>query len=229
MKRALLLLLIVMGLALSPLACRAADLTLHGVVTDVDGHPVQGAEVAIYRTKNVKKPADFVSSLTTADGTYALTVPAASYWAVAVLRKGEKRFGPLDFGDKHSGEAVVIEIAPGAELTHDFRVMDLREAAKQNQKKNTELVRLSGRLLDAGGKPLAMAYAVADKGQRVKEMPTYLSAWSDDSGSYLLLVPKGHLYLGAATAYPPAPEQALEKEITLENDQEGVDLVVPKP
>jgi len=229
MKRYLILLVIVTGVGLSALACRAADLALHGVVTDVDGHPVAKAEVALYRTKNVKKPADFVSSPTAADGTYTLTLPAGSYWAVAVLRKGEKRFGPLDFGDKHSGEAVAIEVALDAELKHDFKVMDLREAAKQNQKKNTELVRLSGRLLDSEGKPLAMAYALADKGQRVKEMPTYLSAWSDDSGAYLLLVPKGRLYLGAATAYPPAPEQTLAKEISLENDREGVDLVVPKP
>lgn len=206
----------------------AADFALHGVVSDVEGRPVAGAEVALYRSRNVKKPAEFASSPTAADGVYAVTVPAGQYWAVAVLRKGEKRFGPLDLGDKHSGEAVEVVVGPEVELKHDFTVMDLREAAKQNQKKNMDLVRLSGRILDADGKPVAMAYALADSAQHFKEMPTYVSAWSDDSGGYLLLVPKGHLYLGAATGYPPDPEQALDKEVTLVKDVDGIDLVISK-
>jgi hypothetical protein len=204
----------------------AADFTLHGVVSDADGRPVARAEVALYRGKNIKKPAEFASSPTAADGVYSVTVPAGQYWAVAVLRKGEKRFGPLDLGDKHSGEAVEVTIGPEAELKHDFMVMDLREAAKQNQKKNMDLVRLAGRIVDQEGKPVAMAYALADRGQHFKEMPAYVSAWSDGSGGYLFLVPKGRLYLGAATVYPPGSDQTLAKEVDLTQDMEGVDLVV---
>lgn len=206
----------------------AADFTLRGVVSDVLGRPVAKAEVALYRGKNVKKPAEFASSPTTADGSYSVTLPAGQYWAVAVLRKGEKRFGPLDLGDKHSGEAVEVMVGPEAELMRDFVVMDLREAARQNQKKNMDVVRLSGRIVDQEGKPVAMAYALADSGRQFKEMPAYLSAWSDESGGYLLLVPKGRLYLGAATVYPPDAKQALEKEVALTNDMEGVDLVVTR-
>ncbi|MDD5759440.1 MAG: carboxypeptidase-like regulatory domain-containing protein [Desulfobulbaceae bacterium] len=205
-----------------------ADFTLRGVVSDVDGRPVAKAEVALYRGKNVKKPAEFASSPTGTDGSYSVAVPAGQYWAVAVLRKGEKRFGPLDLGDKHSGEAVEVMIGPEAELTRDFVVMDLREAAKQNQKKNMDVVRLSGRIVDQDGKPVAMAYALADSGQQFKEMPAYLSAWSDESGGYLLLVPKGRLYVGAATVYPPDAKQSLAKEITLTKDLEGIDLVVTR-
>lgn len=204
----------------------AADFTLHGVVSDAEGRPVARAEVALYRGKNVKKPAEFASSLTAADGMYSVTVPAGKYFAVAVLRKGEKRFGPLDLGDKHSGEAVEVMIGPDAELSHDFTVMDLREAARQNQKKNMDVVHLSGRIVDQEGKAVAMAYALADSGQQVKEMPAYLSAWSDESGAYLLLVPKGRLYLGATTVYPPDPKQALGKEVTVEKDMDDIDLVV---
>lgn len=206
---------------------RAADFVLHGVVADVDGKPVAGAEVGLYRGKNVKKPADFASSPTTADGAYSVTVPPGQYRAVAVLRKGEKRFGPLDLGDKHSGEAVEVMVGPSAELKHDFTVMDLREAAKQHQKKS-DLVRLAGRILDQDGKPVTMAYALADQGQRFKDLPAYLSAWSDASGGYHLFVPKGRFYLGAATGYPPDPEQPLGREITLSGDQDGVDLVLQK-
>jgi len=228
MKRLFFLIAMTVALALPTAPSWAADFTLHGVVSDVDGRPVAGAEVALYRSKNVKKPADFASSPTGADGAYSMTVPAGQYWAVAVLRKGEKRFGPLDLGDKHSGEAVEVVVGPETELKRDFTIMDLREAAKQNQKKNMDLVRLSGRILDQDGKPVAMAYALADIGQHFKEMPAYVSAWSDDSGGYLLLVPKGRLYLGAATGYPPDPDQALGKEVELAKDMDGIDLVVGK-
>lgn len=228
MKRLFFVIAITMALGLATAPTWAADFSLHGVVSDVEGRPVVGAEVALYQGKNVKKPADFASSPTAADGTYVVTLPAGQYWAVAVQRQGDKRFGPLDLGDKHSGEAVAIEIGPGAELRHDFTVMDLREAAKQNQKKNTDLLRVAGRILDQEGKPVAMAYALADPGQHFKEMPVYVSAWTDDSGDYLLLVPKGRLYLGAAGDYPPDPAQTLEKDVNVDKDLDGVDLVLPK-
>ncbi len=229
MNRFILLFSLALAVVLPPASPTwAVDFVLHGVVSDADGRPVAGAEVALYQGKNVKKPANFASSPTAADGTYSVTVGAGQYWAVAVLRKGEKRFGPLDLGDKHSGEAVEVLIGPETELKHDFTIMDLREAAKLNQKKNTELVRLAGRLLDQDGKPVAMAYALADSSQHFKEIPTYVSAWSDGSGSYLLLVPKGRLFLSAATGYPPDPEQTLGKELTLATDMDGIDLVVSK-
>lgn len=205
----------------------AQEFTVRGVVTDIKGQPVAGAEVAMYRGKNVKKPADFASNRTAEDGAYTVTVPAGQYWAVAVLRKGEKRFGPLELGDKHSGEAQEMVVAADSTQVHDFTIMDLREAAKQNQKKNEDLIRLSGRILDSKGQPVAMAFALADKGQHFKEFPAYVSAWSDASGAYHLLLPKGRLYLSAATAYPPAPELTLSKEVELVADMDGVDLLLP--
>jgi 5-hydroxyisourate hydrolase-like protein (transthyretin family) len=204
----------------------AEELALHGVITDINGKPVAGAEVALYRGKNIKKPADFSSNRTNEDGAYTVTVPPSTYWAVAVLRKGEKRFGPLELGDKHSGEPVEVVVAPGGELKHDFTVMDLREAAKQNQKKNSDLFRLSGRVLDHNSQPLAMAYAMADRSERFKDVPNYISPWSDNSGAFLLYLPKGRYFIGAATSYPPDPSQPLPKEINVTGDMEGVDLVL---
>lgn len=203
-----------------------ADFIIHGVVSDVNGQPVTGAEVSLYRSKNVKKPADFASNKTTADGAYSVTVPQGHYWAVAALRKGERRFGPLELGDKHSGDPVEVVAEAEADLTHDFTIMDLREAAKQNQKKNADLLKLSGRIVDQNGSPAAMAYAMADKNPLFKEIPTYLSPWTDASGGYLLLLPKGKYYLGTATEYPPEPGKSLSTPIDLSTDKDGVDLKV---
>lgn len=217
-------------LALTLLLCsgtaHCADYILRGVISDVNGQPVAGAEISLYRSKNVKKPADFASNRTTTDGAYTITVPQGQYWAIASLRKGERRFGPLELGDKHSGDPVEVVVAAGANLSHDFTVMDLREAAKQNQKKNSDLLRLSGRILNQNSKSTAMAYTMADKNKQFKEMPTYLSPWTDTSGEYLLLLPQGKYYLGAATEYPPGPGKTLDTEIDLTTDTEGVDLTV---
>ena len=214
-------------LLFSTCPARAQEFVLRGTISDVDGKPVAGAEVALYRGKNVKKPADFASKRTAGDGAYSVALPAGQYWALAVLRKGEKRFGPLDLGDRHSGEAVEITVGPEADLTHDFTVLDLREAARQNQKKNSALVRLSGRILDKDGQPLALAYAMAERGERFKDLPSYISAWSDSSGAYLLFLPKGRFYVGAATAFPPAAGLKLAREVNLTADMDGVDLVLP--
>lgn len=226
MKRLALILSSLLAILLWTIPAESADFVVHGVVSDVDGKPVTGAEVTLYRGKNVKKPADFASKRTAADGAYSVTVPQGQYWAVAVLRKGERRFGPLELGDKHSGDPVELTVEEGSDLAHDFTVMDLREAAKQNQKKNADLVRVSGRIMNQNGTPVPMAYTLADKGQKFKEMPLYLSAWTDASGEYLLLVPKGKLYLGATLKYPPDPNQTLTKEIDLTADQDGVDFTV---
>ena len=210
-------------LTAGPSGAEDTDL-LRGTVTDVNGKPVAGAEVTLYRGKNVKKPADFASPRTGPDGLYTVTAPPGHYWAVAMLRQGERRFGPLELGDKYSGEAVEVEIKAGAKARQDFVVMDLREAAQQHRKRNKDLVRLRGRILDRNGRPLALAYAVADRQPQFKELPAYLSAWTDASGDYILLLPPGKYYLAAQTGFPPAPELTLGQEVTLTADTDGVDL-----
>lgn len=202
------------------------SIVLHGTVTDYAGNPVAGAEVAVYRTRNVKKPADFVSNRTAADGTYQVALPAGRYWGVALLRKAGRRFGPLELGDKHSGEAVEVVIEAQA-LTLDFTVLDLKDAARQVQKKNEELVRVSGHLLDEKGQPLALAYVMANPVSRFKELPRYLSAWTGADGAYVLFVPKGKFYLGAATGFPPDPAYVLPHDLTLEQEVSGYDIIVP--
>ncbi|MDP2105859.1 MAG: carboxypeptidase-like regulatory domain-containing protein, partial [Desulfobulbaceae bacterium] len=112
------------------------------------------------------------------------------------------------------------------DLTHNFIVMDLREAAKQNQKKNTDLFQLSGRIIDQNGSPVVMAYIMADKNPRFKEMPSYISPWTDSSGGYLLLLPQGKYHLGATTTYPPEPGQTLPIAIDLSVDTDNVDLKI---
>ncbi|MDP2106087.1 MAG: hypothetical protein Q8J76_08855, partial [Desulfobulbaceae bacterium] len=63
-RRALMLVLTLITL-LCPSMVVSADFVLSGVISDVNGQPVRSAEVSLYRSKNVKKPADFASNRTT--------------------------------------------------------------------------------------------------------------------------------------------------------------------
>lgn len=199
---------------------------LRGRVVDSTGEPVAGAEVYVYRSTNVKKPADFVSNHTEADGLYRVTMPSASYWAVAVLRRDGRQFGPLGSNDKHSGEPLPLEFKEQTGLVEDFTVIDLREAARRSQKKNPELVKISGRILDRAGRPVAMAYAFASRIERPEAIPKYLSAWTDASGTYTLFLPAGEYKIGSTQAFPIDNDYYLSDHQALAADRESLDLTM---
>jgi hypothetical protein len=76
---------------------------LKGTVFDIKAVPVEGAEIFIYDSTDVRRPADFISAGTGKDGSFQMDLPAGIYWAVARIRSGDQ-FGPLMPGDKHSGD-----------------------------------------------------------------------------------------------------------------------------
>ncbi len=200
---------------------------LNGVVSEVDGQPVKGADVLAYHSKNVKKPADFSSNRTGSDGTYKLALPAGHYWLVAIYRHDGRKFGPLGLEDKHSGSAMEIDVGADEDLELDFTVMGLRDAAKNQQKRNISLVRVSGKIVDEDGDPIAMAYVMADNVKQFKEMPKYISAWTTKDGKYSLYMPKGSFYLGAAYGFPPNADYILSHELILTSDKDDADIILP--
>ena len=214
-----LLLLAAFCLCLRPAAAVADEVVLSGRVLDTAGRPVAGAEVGLYRGPNVRKPADFLSNRTRRDGAYRVAAPAGTYWAVAVLRRGGRKFGPLKSGDKHSGEPVEIDLS--ASLRLDFEIMDLREAARKGGKAAADVFRVRGRVVDSGGKPVAMAYVLANSAAVYREMPKYVSAWTGADGVFELFMPKGRYYLGAAADFPP-PQRRLDLELTVDGAVSGV-------
>lgn len=176
---------------------------LKGVILDVAGQPVANAEVFAYDSPNVKRPGDFISNRSAADGRYRVVLPAGRYWLVARYRQSGARFGPLTPADKHSGDPLRMDLAAGSEQELNFVVADLREAALLNDKKREDYVRVSGRVVDEQGRPIAMAYAMAGRSVNLNEVPEYISGWTDEQGRYTLFVPGGEFYVGAAAAFPP--------------------------
>ena len=217
-----LVLVAVLFLVAAPAAQAATGGTLTGRILDADGRPVTGAEVYVYDSRDIKRPGDFISNRTAADGRYHVVLPAGRYWAVARQRIDGARFGPLTPMDKHSGEAQPIEFTNSAELQLDFTVVTLQEAARSLEKKREDFFRVQGRIVDQADQPLGMAYVMASTLLKTAaEVPEYLSAWSDKDGNFVLYLPAGNFRLAAATEFPPATGCELTQQLTVSADLEN--------
>lgn len=189
------------------------NITITGHITSIDSNPVAGAEVYLYSSANTRKPADFISPRSTADGSYRMIVPKAKYKAIARIKKGE-RYGPLMPGDRHSGEPVNVLPEEESAITLDFTVADMQELAQKRAKDRLELTEIRGKI-KADGKVIASAYAFARTGKIAATIPEYISSWTDAEGNFSLKLPKGVYFLGAAMEFPP-PDRATElKEVTI--------------
>ena len=209
-----------------PLLAAAEPGVLQGRILDIFEAPVENAEVYVFDSPDVKRPADFISNRTTGDGRFSVRLPSGNYWAVAIFRKGGGRFGPLAPSDRHSGDPVAFEIAGAATRSLDFMVVNLREAARKHRKKSAELIKVTGRVVDQAGAPVQMAYAMAHKMEQFGTLPDYISAWTAVTGEYSLYLPPGRYYLGAALGFPPQSGYNLKTAHQFTGDTDKVDLVV---
>lgn len=212
----------------APLQTLAAEnFVFKGQIVDTANKPVVGAEVYVFNSANVKRPADFISNRTGGDGYFRVELPPGHYWTMAIMRVSGASYGPLGKDDKHSGETIEIDSAGKTEFIKDFTVMDLREAARANQKRSETVIKISGRILNNEGLPVEMAYALADPQRKFGEMPLYLSLWTGAEGRYVLFLPKGKFFIGASKDFPPKSDYSLTKEVDFTRDTAGVDLIVP--
>lgn len=193
-----------------------------GYVTDVRGHAVKGAEIYIYNTPDTRRTADYISSWTDAEGRFSVAVPAGRYWTVARLRSGEN-YGPLMQVDKHSGGPVEILIESGM-FEQNYIVMDIRDAAQLVKKTSGDYFKVSGKIIDREGMPVSNLYLFANRGMRMKEIPDYVSAWTDEQGRYTLYLKAGTYYVGYASEFLPALLNKVLIEVKVEQDLTDFDI-----
>ena len=116
-------------------------------VSDIEGRPMEGAKLFLYDSSNVRRPADFISSLSDRAGQIQIVLPPGKYWVVARF-KSDGKYGPLMPGDKHSGEPLEVDMtASGVEA--DFVVADIRELGQKKRASATDALRLKGRVIDS--------------------------------------------------------------------------------
>lgn len=219
-------LLLTLAILLLPAIALAGPLLLQGRILDGAGQPVSGAEVYAFNSVNVKRPADFISEKSGKDGRYQLILPPGRYWSLAIQRQGVARVGPLGANDRFSGDPLLFKGGADKQVITDFTIMSLKETALRSHKRNEELIKITGRLLDQSGAPLAGCYALADSSTK-SELPLYISTWSEADGVYTLYLPKGKIFLGAARVFPPGNAYPLAREVELDADMVGEDIVVP--
>jgi len=188
--------------------------TLEGVISTLSGEPVQDAEVYIYSSSNTRRPADFISTKSGKNGVYRLILPRATYWGVARIKKGE-RFGPLQPGDKHSGEPAKIEPDAEKSVALDFTVADMQELAQRREKGREELLMEISGTITANGAAVAGAYVYARIGRISATLPEYFSGWTDSTGKYRLKLPAGSYFLGCSKSFPPAGPSGNLHEVTI--------------
>ena len=223
--RSLLVVLLLLIMSAPGLGQAEDNFIFRGQIVDTANNPVAGAEVYVFDSNKVKRPADFISNRTVTDGFFKVELPQGHYWVMAIMRVSGGSFGPLGKDDKHSGEPIEIGSAGKAELIKDFTVMDLREAARANQKRSETVYKISGRILNAAGLPVTMAYALADSHRQLGDVPRYLSTWTESDGRYVLFLPKGKYYIGGAKDFPLKSDYIPSKEVDFTKDTEGVDLI----
>ena len=229
MKRLSLIILLFLGAAPPvsgvdfPEAVSGAKSVFKGSVNDVKGMAAEGTNVFIYNSPDVRRPADFIAH-TGKDGRFRIELPSGKFWAVARLKRSDG-FGPLMAGDKHSGEPVEITLVSGAELEVEFTIKDLNEAARLIRKTREDIIRIEGRIIDTNGRPVNMAYAVANRTEKTGVMPDYLSSWTDAEGRYVLYLPRGKYHLGYAFRFPPGQNYVNVGEMLFETDKSGLDIV----
>ena len=82
-------------LILPATAATAENFLFRGQIVDTADRPVSGAEVYVFDSKNTKRPADFISNRTDADGSFRVELPPGKYWTLAIMRRNGATFGPL--------------------------------------------------------------------------------------------------------------------------------------
>jgi hypothetical protein len=174
---------------------------LTGRVLDTSGRPVSGAEVYVYRSENIRRPADYISPRTGPDGTYRLVLPPGTYYLVARWRRSPG-YGPLMPGDRHSGEPVELELRPGETISQDFTVMDTREAVKAVKGDLRDVVLLRGCIRQSDGTPVRGVFVFATENDRPEKLPRHISRWVDREGCYSIFLPPGEYRIGYSRSFP---------------------------
>ncbi len=207
----------------------AANAMIKCRVVDVDGKPVKGAYIFFYDSSDTRRAVDLVSPATDKNGVCRKEIPAGFYWAVARLKKkGDFDMGPLMIGDKVSAEPMEIEVTPGQSLEVEFKIMNLLDTIKVRSKKRKDLNRVSGRIVDENGEPVANVFAFANRYKQPMSMPGYFSAWTGKDGRFLIYLPTGKFYLGAVTKFVPQQSYSAGTEVEVDPgvDNSGILLKV---
>lgn len=174
------------------------------------GAPVAGARVFAYvdATRGLRGPGYAMSEPTGPDGRYVLALVPGTYLVVARLRPGGWRAGALEPGDRFGVlPEFPLVVREGERARADVETVELPSQEQMGRFQGT-FARLSGRIVDGRGRPLAGFRACLYGSPQLLDRPLAISELTGADGAFDLEVPdSGVLFLGARESLggPPMP------------------------
>lgn len=174
-----------------------------GAVTDRAGAPAAGAFVYAYRNprSGLRGPADFEAAVGS-DGRYLLDLVEGSYHLVARQRPGGGDAGPPRAGDAWALPARnPVTVVPGEVAAADFVLHTVAQPMLMREGTLTGGdTGFTGLLVDATGRPVTGAFALAYPDSDFRRMPEATSPAVGEDGRFTLYVERpGRWCLAART------------------------------
>lgn len=166
-----------------------------------EGKPVGNAVIFVYPdlSAQLKGFGLGMSAPTDEQGLFELSLPAGRYYLVARVRHGGSLAGPLQSGDLFGflpGNPVVVET--GAVVRVALPVIAVPEKISRHAATMFGQTRLSGRIVDREGQPLAGLQALLYADDAMLNRPLYVSQPTGPDGLFQLSFPVGGSFFLAA-------------------------------
>lgn len=173
------------------------------------GRPVEGVLVSLYLRpeEGFKGPPYAGGSLTGPDGAFQIPVEPGAYFLVARRRASGEQTGPLAPGDFFGiHPELPLRVKAGQTVTADFEGVELPDPERMSRFR-TRFAALSGRVVDAEGRPVEGMRACLYDNPRLLNDPLDVSPPTGPDGRFLLHTTReGRYFLGAREKLggPPA-------------------------
>jgi len=171
-----------------------------GVVL-LDGKPVPGAVVFIYPDLNdeLKGFGLGMAAPTADDGVFEVPLSAGTYYLVARVRLSGGFAGPLKAGDLFGYAPLNPVVLKEGEVARvSIPVIEVPEKVSRHADKLFGNTRISGRVVDAEGKPVKGIKAMLYADSMMLDRPLYVSQPTGPDGTFVLSFPEGGTYYLAA-------------------------------
>lgn len=167
---------------------------LHGAVVI----PLEGTYLYVYKKgMDLYGPAFTVSEATGPDGAFDLTLPEGEYIVVARKRGNGDTAGPVLAGDNKS-DFMTITVKPDMTPVTVFAPIKVGDQRRLTKEVAATATGISGRVLDADGKPVEGTRVHVYDHVQMSERPKFVSEKTGPDGRYLVYLPQGGTFYIAA-------------------------------
>lgn len=183
-------------------ACKDSGTQGKATVSGMVYKPVQNMYVYVYKQgMDLRGPA-LLETAADKDGNYSIQLPPGRYLVVARSRKSGEMAGPVEVGDIKSEMIGPVEVGQGgATVTQNIKVFEKSGESKDIALPGTATGKktgISGRILDADGKPVVGARVHVYNHVQMSERPKFVSSQTGPDGRYSVSLPGGGTYYLAA-------------------------------